>query len=137
MKKTLLASAALAFASGFALSVVLTPTNASAGTATGACVRAGQAGFIAALDSPNDTEGDRLGDAIADGFFGNEPNLTDTDTNDDLGPEEVAPGSSAGFVVGSSSPPGHHRRRILDLGFNRCRSHGGNLRRSELSRANL
>jgi hypothetical protein len=45
-----------------------------------------------------------LGDAISDGFFGNEPNLINTNTNDDLGPEEVEPGSSAGAVVPSISP---------------------------------
>ena len=63
-----------------------------------------KAGTIALLDSPNDTESGKLGDAISDGFFGNEPNLLNTDTNDDLGPSEVAPGSSAGSVAPSLSP---------------------------------
>ena len=71
---------------------------------TGECVQDGHDLILLVLDSPNDTEVGNLGDAIADGFFGNEPNLLNTNTNDDLGPEEVAPGSSAGEVVGSSSP---------------------------------
>jgi len=94
----------LAALSAFVWATVAAPTSALAGTATGACQQAGKAAAIAFFDSPNDTENGSLGDAIADGFFGNEPNLTNTDTNLDLGPEEVDPGSSAGSVVGSASP---------------------------------
>jgi hypothetical protein len=65
----------------------------------GECVHSG---FEAARLSSSETGA--LGDAISDGFFGNEPNLINTNTNDDLGPEEVAPGSSAGNVVPSLSP---------------------------------
>ena len=92
----------LAVLSGFVWASVLTPTGASAGTGTGACVQAGQAAFIVALDSPNDTEGGSLGDAVSDGFFGNEPNLPNS--NDDLGPEEVDPGTQAGNVSPTLSP---------------------------------
>ena len=70
----------------------------------GECVQAVKAGTIALLDSPNDVESGKLGDAISDGFFGNEPNLLNTNTDDDLGPNEVAPGSQAGNVAPSLSP---------------------------------
>jgi hypothetical protein len=75
-----------------------------AGPGTGDCVQVGQDLIVAVLDSPFDTESGNRGDARADGFFGNEPNLTDTNTNLDLGPNEVDPGSSAGSVVPSQSP---------------------------------
>ncbi len=71
-----------------------------AGKGTSACVQGNQDGAIAFWSPVEGT----LGDAFSDGLFGNEPNLTNTNTNDDLGPEQVAPGSSAGFVVGSASP---------------------------------
>lgn len=79
------------------------PSTALADPGTGDCVQAVKAFEDVILNSPNDTELNH-GDAISDGFFGNEPNLTDTNTNLDLGPNEVDPGSSAGHVVGSSSP---------------------------------
>jgi hypothetical protein len=70
---------------------------------TGDCVKTVKAIIDGTLDSPTDTDSNH-GDAISDGFFGNEPNLLNTNTNDDLGPNEVDPGSSAGSVAGSSSP---------------------------------
>ncbi len=85
------------------LVVALFPTTAFAGPGTGDCVKLVKAFVDASLDSASDTEASH-GDAISDGFFGNEPNLLNTNTNLDLGPNEVDPGSSAGFVVGSSSP---------------------------------
>lgn len=80
----------------------LMATVAVAAPDTGACVQGKHADAIALWDSPNDTEGGRLGDAISDGFFGNEPNLPNS--SDDYGPEEVVPGSGAGSVVPSQSP---------------------------------
>jgi hypothetical protein len=79
------------------------PSTAYAGPGTGDCVKAVKAFIDAGFDSPFDTDSNH-GDAISDGFFGNEPNLLNTNTNDDLGPNEVEPGSSAGEVVGSGSP---------------------------------
>ena len=45
-----------------------------------------------------------VGDAISDGVYGNEPNMLNTNTNDDLGPNQVAPGTKAGNVAPSLSP---------------------------------
>ena len=86
--------------------VLLAVAPAYAGPGTGTCVQTVKAFIDATLDSPFDTDSSH-GDAISDGFFGNEPNLLNTNTNDDLGPNEVDPGSSAGFVVGSGSPGPH------------------------------
>jgi hypothetical protein len=69
----------------------------------GECVQLLQAITAATLDSPFDTDSS-LGDAISDGFFGNEPNLLNTNTNLDLGPDEVSPGTQAGTVEASLSP---------------------------------
>ncbi len=80
--------------------MLLLAVSAAASPGTGECKQATKAAAIAALSPVEGT----LGDAVSDGFFGNEPNLLNTNTNDDLGPEQVAPGSSAGFVEGSLSP---------------------------------
>ena len=104
MKKLIAGISAVSLVFALALLAVV-PVFAA--PATGTCVQAGHDFIVGILDSPNDTEGGSMGDAIADGLFGNEPNLVNTNTNDDLGPEEVLPGSSAGFVVGSSSPGPH------------------------------
>lgn len=88
----------LAVLSGFVFATLAVPTGVSAGTGTGACQQA----FKAAAKAGS-AEG-TVGDAVSDGFFGNEPNLLNTDTNLDLGPEQVDPGSSAGFVAPSLSP---------------------------------
>ena len=44
-----------------------------------------------------------VGDAISDGFYGNEPNIVDPYVPD-AGPNELPPGSVAGRVVPSQSP---------------------------------
>src|SRR5687767_7897266 len=87
-----------------AVAAVSLSGGAGAEPGTGECVQAAHDDAIALLDSPNDEEGGSLGDAIADGLYGNEPNLLNTNTDDDLGPNEVEPGSSAGSVVPSLSP---------------------------------
>jgi hypothetical protein len=56
-----------------------------------------------------------MGDAISDGFFGNEPNLLGPACCD-TGPAEqnqIDPGSVAGTVLGSSSPGSGDDRRQL------------------------
>jgi len=84
-----------------ALLLMAFPGTAFADPGTGDCVKTVKAIIDAGLDSPNDTDSNH-GDAISDGFFGNEPNLPDSDL--DLGPNEVDPGSGAGSVVPSQSP---------------------------------
>jgi hypothetical protein len=60
-----------------------------------------------ALAAGNGNQGvPAIGDAISDGFFGNEPNLL-SPACCDTGPAEqnqIDPGSVAGSVLGSSSP---------------------------------
>jgi hypothetical protein len=45
-----------------------------------------------------------VGDAISDGFYGNEPNTVDYNSDPNAGPSEVEPGDNAGGVDSSQSP---------------------------------
>ena len=92
------------------MTFIVMSVSALAAPGTGACVQANQDLFVAVMDagSPGDTESGNLGNAISDGFFGNEPNLPNSDN--DMGPEEhnaVDPGSVAGDVSPSLSPGPH------------------------------
>ena len=85
------------------LALLAMPAFASAAPTTGQCVQGVHDIVVLLLDSPSDTD-TGMGDAISDGFFGNEPNMLNTNTNLDLGPNEVEPGTQAGNVAPSLSP---------------------------------
>ena len=64
---------------------------------------------VAALSSAPATaagNGDNalVGNCISDGFYGNEPNPSSVDSNLDIGPAEMEPGTQAGVVLPTGSP---------------------------------
>lgn len=95
MRFVFAAAVAAAIAIPGALAV---PAAGAAPNANGACRQAVHDLLVA-----SSSEG-TVGDAVSDGIYGNEPNVTNTNTNDDLGPNQVDPGSGAGFIEPSLSP---------------------------------
>lgn len=75
--------------------VLATQGTAAAPNSTGACRQAVHDALVA-----SSAEGTQ-GDAIADGFYGNEPNMVDGTAG---GPSEQEPGTQADNVAPSQSP---------------------------------
>ena len=87
---------ALSLAVALGIGIGLAPRSVSAGKGDAECRKA-------VIDSYLEAEGEEgtRGDAISDGFYGNEPNMANGAPG---GPSEQEPGTKGGNVVPSQSP---------------------------------
>ena len=95
MKKVLVRAAAVAGA----LVIGTTGAALAAPSEQGVCRQGAQDFVMATWGGPEGTRGD----AISDGLYGNEPNVVDPYVQD-IGPEQLEPGTKDGRIVGSASP---------------------------------
>ena len=83
---------------------VLSAKPIAAAATTGQCVQWVHELIIWLFDPNGDGEKQTMGNAIADGLFGNEPSVIGVNTNENLGPSEVESGTKGGKVVAASYP---------------------------------